>query len=106
MRAAEPEPRVARPRGPSSVSESRLSERARIVIGAPGVSARASRYGQQPRVLLGLLGDPQDRRLRARLEVGQRVPAGRLRAVSRSIGLPCGQARVPQQLVELRLDSR
>ena len=34
-------PRVARPRGPSRVSESRDSERARTVIGAPGVSARA-----------------------------------------------------------------
>ena len=43
MRAAGRRPSVARPRGPSSVSESRLSDRARIVIGAPGVSARASR---------------------------------------------------------------
>ena len=36
-------PSVARPRGPSSVSESSDSERARTVIDAPGVSARASR---------------------------------------------------------------
>ena len=41
--AAGRRPRVARPRGPSSVSESSDSLRARIVIAAPGVSARASR---------------------------------------------------------------
>ena len=41
--AAGRRPSVARPRGPSSVSESSDSLRARIVMWAPGVSARASR---------------------------------------------------------------
>ena len=43
MSAAGRSPSVARPRGPSRVSESRLSDRARTVTCAPGVSARASR---------------------------------------------------------------
>ena len=46
--AAGRRPSVARPSGPSSVSESSDSERARIVIGAPGLSARASRYESSP----------------------------------------------------------
>ena len=44
MSAAGRSPSVARPSGPSRVSESSDSERARTVIGAPGVRARASRY--------------------------------------------------------------
>ena len=43
MRAAGRSPSVARPRGPSRVSESSDSDRARTVTWAPGVSARASR---------------------------------------------------------------
>jgi hypothetical protein len=42
-RAAGRRPSVARPRGPSRVSESSDSERARMVMWAPGVRARASR---------------------------------------------------------------
>ena len=67
-------------------------ERARIVI----VRARRQRprleVRQQAGVLLGLLGDPVDRRLlrRPRSRSGG-CPAGRRRAVSASIGLPCGQ---------------
>src|SRR5439155_5453349 len=41
-------PSVARPRGPSRVSEPSDFERARIVTGAPGVIARASRYDSRP----------------------------------------------------------
>ena len=43
MSAAGRSPRVARPRGPSRVSESSEPDRARMVMWAPGVSARASR---------------------------------------------------------------
>ena len=47
--AAGRRPSVARPRGPSSVSESRLSERARIVIGAPGRERPRLEVGQEAR---------------------------------------------------------
>ena len=79
MSAAGRSPRVARPRGPSSVSESRLSDRARTTSCAPGRERPRLEVGQQPGVLLGLLGDPEDRRLGARLQLGQR-DAGRAAA--------------------------
>ena len=47
-RAAGRRPSVARPRGPSRVSESSDSLRASTVIAAPGVEARASRYDSRP----------------------------------------------------------
>ena len=46
--AAGRRPSVARPIGPSRVSESSDSLRARTVIGAPGLRARASRYDSRP----------------------------------------------------------
>ena len=90
--AAGRRPSVARPRGPSSVSESSDSLRARIVTWAPGRQRARLEVRQQAGVLLGLLGDPVDRRAvdRPRSRSGG-CPAGRRRAVSASIGLPCGQ---------------
>ena len=100
-------PSVARPRGPSSVSESSDSERARTVTWAPGVRARASRYESRPGVLLGLLGDPVDRRPLAGLDLAQRralrPAAGRLGVDRVAVGTG---RRMAQHLVEAGLDPR
>ena len=89
--AAGRSPSVARPRGPSSVSESRDSLRASTVTAAPGVSALASRYERSPAsssassVIRSTVAFEPD----SSSDSG--MPAGRRRAVSRSIGLPWGQ---------------
>ena len=105
--AAGRSPSVARPRGPSSVSESSDSELARIVTWAPGVSARASRYDSRPGVLLGLLGDPVDRRLLAGLDLAERrpgrPPAGGLGVDRVAVRAGLGMA---EHLVEAGLDPR
>ena len=91
MSAAGRRPSVARPRGPSSVSESSDSERARIVTGAPGFSARASRYDRSP------ASSSASSVIRYTVPwvpasiSDSRTPRGRRFAVAASIGLPCGQ---------------
>ena len=84
--AAGRRPSVARPRGPSRVRESSDSLRARIVIARARRQRPRLEVGQQPRVLLGLLGDPQDRRLRPRLHLGRAAcrPAAGARSRGRS----------------------
>ena len=90
--AAGRRPSVARPRGPSSVSESSDSLRARIVMWAPGCQRPRLEVGEQTGILLGLLGDPIDRwpgcPPPSRSGRSRRVGGGRSRHRS---GLPCGQ---------------
>ena len=70
--AAGRSPRVARPSGPSSVDGvQRRGARQDRHVGARRQAPRLE-VREERRILLGRLGDPVDRRSRARLEAGQR----------------------------------
>ena len=77
------------------------------MIAAPGVSAAGLEVGQQPGVLLGLLGDPVDRRPLAALDLAERRA---LRPLAGGLGVDRvavrARRRVAEHLVEPGLDAR
>ena len=105
--AAGRRPSVARPRGPSSVSESSDSERARTRDVRAGRERPRLEVREQAGVLLGLLGDPVDRRPLAGLDPAERrtrrAPAGGLGVDRVAVRARLG---VAEHLVEAGLDPR
>ncbi len=103
--AAGRSPRVARPSGPSSVSEFERLGAGEDRDRRPGLEGTRLQVREQAGVLLGFLGDAIDGRTRAGLDLGQ---ADALRPSLRDRGIDRvpvrARLRVAEQLVEAGLD--